>query len=170
MNLLREFIKKEVRNCLDENNSINEGLFDMFKKSKPVKQAEIFKQTPSIWTHATWSEDLINRLLKGEPFIGEKEDLSKFNVPNVGKFGTLMNNHAPNFKKGSIFHGFETHEYLITTELPDEAFQPNWNRKNYDNLEDSQNVAVLKPDVKYRKAENFKLWKKNNKGEFELIK
>lgn len=123
------------------------------------------KITPKTWTHATSSEDLITKLKKGEKFIGKKEDLSKFNIPDKGPFATYTNQHAPNFKKGGLFKGYEITPYLITTELGDEAFQPNWNAKNYDSLEDSSNVGVLKPD--YRDAKNFKLWKRNKKGDYE---
>jgi len=158
---LKRFIKKTVREVIKEQEQ-NEGLFDRFKSK------EVFKQKPNIWTHTTYSDELFNHLLNGGDFVGAKEDLTKFNVPNKGPFATFVNQHAPNFKKGSIFHGFETHPYLITTELPDEAFQPNWNSRNYDNLEDSQNVGALKPD--YRGAKNFKLWKKNKNRQFELVK
>jgi hypothetical protein len=140
---------------------LDEGIFDRFKKK------EIFKQRPNIWTHLTDSEELVNNLKSGHDFIGKKELLTKFNVPMKGAFATYVNQHSPNFKKGSIFQGFEQHSYLITTELPDEAFQPNWNRRNYDNLTDSQNVAVLKPE--YRDAKYFRLWKLNKNNEFELI-
>jgi hypothetical protein len=158
---LRNFIKRTIREFIEEQ-QLNEGLFDRFKKN------EIFKQNPNIWTHTTYSEELINHLKSGGDFIGKKEDLSKFNVPDKGSFATSVNQHSPNFKKGSIFHGFELHPYLITTDLPDDAFQPNWNSKNYDNFNDSQNIGVLKPG--YRGSENFKLWKKNKNNEFELIK
>jgi hypothetical protein len=158
---LKQFIKTTLREFVEEQ-ELSEGFFDRFKRRK------IFKQTPNIWTHKTYSEELIDHLKNGGDFIGKKEDLTKFNVPNKGTFRTFVNLHSPNFKKGSIFQGFELHPYLITTDLPDDAFQPNWNGKNYDNLEDSQNVGVLKPE--YRSSENFKLWKKNKNNEFELIK
>ena len=158
---LKQFIKTTIREFIEEK-EINEGMFNRFKRN------EIFKQKPNIWTHTTYSDELINHLKYGGDFIGKKEDLSKFNIPIKGSFATFVNQHSPNFKKGSIFQGFEQHPYLITTELPDSAFQPNWNSKNYDNLNDSQNVGVLKPE--YRESKNFKLWKRNNKGEFELIK
>jgi len=159
-------MSKEIRKLINKvknfDQHINEGLFDRFKS------VETFKQTPNIWTHTTHSEELINTLKNGGDFIGEKEDINQFNVPDIGSFVIFVNQHSPNFKKGSIFHGFEQHPYLITTDLPDEAFQPNWNSKNYENLTDSQNVGVLKPN--YRGSENFKLWKKNKNNEFELIK
>jgi len=140
---------------------VNEGFFDRFKKQKPIYKLTI---TPNTWTHATHSEDLMKHLKNGGEFVGEKEDLSKFNIPSNGPFASYTNQHSPNFKKGSIFHGFETHPFLITTELPDEAFQPNWNAKNYDNLKDSSNVAVLKPQ--YRESSNFKLWRKTKDGDY----
>lgn len=147
---------------LEEINNIDENFLDRFKK------VEIFNQKPNIWTHATDSIELINSLKSGKDFIGHKEDISKFNILDKGKFATYVNQHAPNFKKGDIFSGFELKPYLITTELNDDAFQPNWNSKNYNNLRDSQNVGVLKPE--YRKASNFKLWQKNKNNKFELIK
>lgn len=140
---------------------INENFLNFFRKDKKLKL------TPNIWTHSTHSEDLIKHLKSGGDFISKKEDLSKFNVPDKGKFATYVNQFSPNFKKGSIFSGFETHPFLITTELPDDAFQPNWNSKNYDNLIDSQNVGVLKPE--YRKSKHFKLWRKNKNGDYILI-
>ena len=140
---------------------LSEGVFDRFKKK------EIFKQAPNIWTHATDSEELIKHLASGKDYIGAKEDLSKFNIPSKGLFTSYTNQHAPNFKKGSIFYGYEHKPYLITTTLPDTAFQPNWNSKNYDSLEASSNVGVLKPE--YRAANNFKLCKKNVNKEFELV-
>jgi hypothetical protein len=158
---MKKFIKTTIREFILEK-EVNEGFFDMFKTK------EIFKENPNIWTHTTYSEELINHLKNGGDFIGNKEDLTKFNVPDKGRFAEYVNQHSPNFKKGSIFHGFEQHPYLITTDLPDEAFQPNWNSKNYDNFNDSQNVGVLKPE--YRESKNFKLWKKNKNNEFELIR
>ena len=158
---LRKFIATTIREYLNEQEMLNDGFW---KKSH---EQEIFKQTNNTWTHATYSEKLINNLKNGDDFIGEKEDLTNFNILNKGKFATYVNQYSPNFKKGSIFSGFEKHPFLITTELPNNAFQPNWNSKNYDNFNDSQNVGVLKPE--YRKSENFKLWKLNNIGEFELI-
>ena len=144
------------------------GIFNAFKKKEPVKK-EIYKDSPNVWTHTTYSEELINNLLNNGDFIGAKENLKQFNIPKKGSFATYVNQFAPNFKKGSIFPGYERKDYLITTELPDSAFQPNWNSKNYDNLKDSQDIGVLRPQ--YRKASNFKLWKKNNeRNEFELIK
>ena len=141
---------------------LDEGFFDK------LRGKELFKQKSNIWTHSTSSEDLINRLLRGDDFIGKKEDLNDFNVPQKGSFATFVNQYAPNFKKGSIFHGFDRHPYLITTDLPDEAFQPNWNSRNYDSFKDSANVGVLKPD--YRKAEHFKIWKRTKDGNYELLK
>lgn len=158
---LNQFIKTTIREFIEEREII-EGIFDRFKRT------EIFKQKPNIWTHTTYSDELINHLKSGGNFVGKKEDLSKFNIPDKGTFATYVNQHVPNFKRGLIFQGFELHPYLITTELPDSAFQPNWNSKNYSNLKDSQNVGVLKPE--YRDSKNFKLWKRNNEGEFELIK
>jgi hypothetical protein len=158
---------KEMKRIIDVfKKPIGEGFFDRFK-TNPKTNPILFKQTPNTWTHTTYSEDLINQLKSGGNFIGNKEDLTKFNIPNKGPFATFVNQHSPNFKKGSIFQGFEQHPYLITTELPDEAFQPNWNSRNYDNFEDSQNVGVLKPQ--YRDSKNFKLWKKNKDNQFELI-
>lgn len=157
----KKFIKTKIRDFVEEQ-ELHESIFDRFKKNK------IFKQNPNTWTHATYSEELINHIKSGGDFIGKKEDLSEFNIPIKGKFNVYTNQHSPNFKKGSIFQGFETHPYLITSELPDESFQPNWNGKNYDNLKDSQNVGVLKPE--YRESKHFILWKRNKNGEFELIK
>ena|ERR1035437_8030353 len=156
----KQFIKTTIREFFEEQEL--KEVFDRFKRTI------IFKQNPNIWTHTTYSEELINHLKNDGDFIGNKEDLNKFNIPIKGSFATFTNQHSPNFKKGSVFQGFEQHPYLITTELPDEAFQPNWNGKNYDNLKDSQNVGVLKPE--YRGSENFKLWKMNKNGDFELIK
>lgn len=161
MSDLKQFIKTTIREFLNKQ-ELKEGLFDRFKGN------EIFKLKPNIWTHTTYSEELINHLKDGGDFIGKKEDLTKFNIPIKGSFATFINQHSPNFKKGSIFQGFEQHPYLITTDLPDDAFQPNWNSKNYDNFRDSQNVGVLKPE--YRNSKNFKLWKSNKNNEFELIK
>lgn len=158
---MKRFVKTKIWKFIEEKET-NEGVFDRFKRN------EIFIQKPNIWTHSTHSDKLINHLKSGGEFIGKKEDLNKFNIPDKGSFATFVNQHAPNFKKGSIFYGFEQNPYLITTELPDIAFQPNWNGKNYDNFIDSQNVGVLKPG--YRDSKNFKLWKRNNKGQFELIK
>lgn len=126
------------------------------KKIKVFDKKEIVKS--DTWTHATWSEDLINQLLSGKPLIGKKENLKDFNVPKVSPFRTLVNVHAPNFKKGDIFPGFEINKYLITTDLDNNAFQPNWNSVNYDNFENSANVGVLRPE--YREAKNFKLWER----------
>ena len=123
-----------------------------------------FKLTPNTWTHLTSSEELMKDLKKGKKFIGKKEDLSKFNIQDKGSFRTSTNQEAPNFKKGGIFSGYEASPYLITTELGDEAFQPNWNARNYDNLGDSNNVGVLKPT--YRDAKHFKLWKRDKKGQY----
>lgn len=158
---------KEMKRIIDAfKKPMNEGFFDRFK-SKPKTNPIIFKQTPNTWTHATWSEELINHLKNGGKFIGKKEDLNQFNVPQKGSFAVFVNQYSPNFKKGSIFHGFESNDFLITTELPDEAFQPNWNAKNYNNFQESQNVGVLKPE--YRDSKYFKLWKKNKDNQFELI-
>lgn len=158
---LKQFIRTTLHEFV-EGEKMDEGLFDRFKRK------EIFKQKPNIWTHATHSEELIKHLKSGGDFISKKEDLNKFNKPIKGSFSTFVNQHSPNFKKGSIFRGFEQYPYLITTDLPDTAFQPNWNSKNYDNFKDSQNVGVLKPN--YRNSKHFKLWKKNKNNEFELIK
>jgi hypothetical protein len=144
---------------------LSEGLFDRFKK-KPVEK-EIYKDAPNIWTHTTYSEELIKHLLDGGKFLGAKEDLKQFNKPVKGTNRIFVNTYAPNFKKGSIFPGYEVKDYLITTQLPDSAFQPNWNNTNYDSLKDSQDIAVLRPQ--YRDADNFKLYKKNSEGNFELI-
>lgn len=160
MKHLRKFVKSTLLNLIEEH-EINEGILDRFKKKI------IFKQKPNIWTHTTYSKELMDHLKNGGDFIGKKEELDKFNIPDKGNFATYINQHSPNFKKGSIFQGFEQYPYLITTELPDYAFQPNWNSKNYDNLIDSQNVGVLKPE--YRNSNNFNLWNKNKDGEFELM-
>ena len=157
---LKQFIKTYLKEFIEER-EIDEGIFDRFKRN------EIFKQKPNIWTHTTYSDELINHLKSGGDFIGKKEELSKFNIPMKGHFATFVNQHSPNFIKGSIFPGFEQKPYLITTELPDSAFQPNWNSRNYDTLNDSQNVGVLKPE--YRASKNFKLWKKNNKGDYTKL-
>lgn len=129
-----------------------------FKKDKEEVLTKDQVINSNTWTHATWNPKLINHLLGGKDFIGNKEDLKDFNVPQKGPFATFVNRNAPNFLKGDIFHGFEANSYLITTDLDDEAFQPNWNGRNYDNFKDSANVGVLKPE--YRDAKNFKLWKR----------
>ena len=135
---------------------------------RPNKKQQTFRLedivSPNTWTHATLSDELMNTLKQGNSFIGKKEDLRKFNIPHKGPFATFVNQHSPNFLKGGIFHGFKLHPYLITTELPDEAFQPNWNSKNYNSFEESANVGVLKPD--YRNASNFRLWKKVGDNEY----
>lgn len=137
-------------------------LMDLIPSRFKNKESEIFDirdiVKPDVWVHSTYEKDLINSLLSGKDYIGKKEDINKFNVPDKGTFSMSINQHAPNFVKGRIFSGFEANPYLITTELEDDAFQPNWNRKNYDNLKDSNNVAVLKPE--YRKSKNFKLWER----------
>lgn len=154
-----------------EEKPLNEGFFDKIKQSiKSVGGGKkvMFKMTPDTWAHATRSKELVDLLLSGKDFVGEKEDLIKFNVPIVGPFAKYDNKDSPNFVKGRLFHGYDKHPYLITTELPDEAFQPNWNSRNYDDLDKSSNVAVLKPE--YRDAKNFKLWNRNQDGVYELIK
>ncbi len=128
------------------------------KKEKVLDKKEVVKS--DTWTHSTWSADLINHLLSGKPYIGKKEKLDDFNVPLTGFLKGKTNINSPNFKKGEIFSGFESNKYLITTDLDDKAFQPNWNGSNYDALDKSQNVGVLKPE--YRDAKNFKFWKRVN--------
>lgn len=132
-----------------------------FKKKK--EEEKLFDKDEVIksdtWTHSTWNPELINHLLSGKDYVGKKEDLKDFNVVNKKVHGKDQANiHAPNFKKGSIFQGYEANPYLITTDLDDKAFQPNWNGINYDDLNDSSNVAVLRPE--YRDAKHFKLWKR----------
>lgn len=141
--------------------SLNEGFFDKFKKPKSVEKLQI---TPNTWTHATAFKDLMDHLNNGGDFIGVKEKLNDFNVVNKGSFRSSVNRHAPYFKKGEIFSGYEVSHYLITTLLGDEAFQPNWNGTNYDNLKDSTNVGVLKPE--FRDASNFKLWVRTEDGDY----
>jgi len=136
-------------------------LLNLFSK-KPLKKEDIVKS--NTWTHATHSEELMKHLKNGGKYIGSKEDLSKFNITIKGPFRTSTNQHAPNFKKGSIFSGYEISPYLITTDLPDSAFQPNWNSTNYNSFEDSQNVGVLKPE--YRDAKHFKLWMRTRDGKY----
>lgn len=154
---LRSYIRKSLTEHLT-----SEGWMDKLKKKEPVLNI-----TPNTWTHATGSKELIVLLKNGNKFIGNKEDLSKFNLPDKGAFRTLTNQHAPNFKKGELFSGFESNPYVITTELPDSAFVPNWNAKNYENFDDSQNVGVLKPE--FRDAKYFKLWQRNKNNEYTLI-
>jgi len=131
--------------------------------SRFKKQEKVFDKKDVVksdtWTHATWSSELINSLLSGKPYITKKEDIKKFNVPIKKVHGRDQANiYSPNFKKGDIFQGYESNPYLITTDLDDEAFQPNWNGINYDDFNDSQRVGVLRPD--YRDAKHFKLWRR----------
>ena len=144
--------------------TLNEGFLDSFKKKSGP---EILTITPNTWVHTTSSKELINHLKNGGDYIGEKENLNDFNVPKKGSFASFVNANAPNFKKGGLFAGFELNPYYITTELPDSAFQPNRNAKNYDTLQQSDNVGVLKPE--YRKSLNFKLWQRTKDGKYTLI-
>ena len=50
-------------------------------------------------------------------------------------------------------------KWLVTTDLPDDAFQPNINGGNTDTLEKSHDIGVLKPQ--HRDIKNFKFYKYN---------
>ena len=143
-----------------------QSFWDRFKRTKP--ETETLTITPTTWTHATNSEELVQRILSGQPYVGRKEDLNQFNRPNRGSFATYVNQHAPNFKRGGVFSGYEISDYIITTELPETAFQPNWNATNYDSFDASQQVGVLRPQ--YRAASNFKVWRRTASGPYELMR
>lgn len=145
---------------------IEQSIWDRFKRSKPAPENLVI--TPTTWTHATNSDQLVQRILSGEPFIGRQEDLSRFNRPDKGTFTTYTNQHAPNFKRGSLFSGYEISDYIITTDLPETAFQPNWNATNYDTFDQSQQVGVLRPQ--YRAVSNFKVWRRMDTGAYELMR
>ena len=159
--------KKELDQLIESKvkQMISEFDFNIFKKKKP--EPIIFHMEPNIWTHMTSSDELIDHLKRGDDFIGHNEDLKMFNVVEKGSFATFVNQNAPNFKKGNIFPGHGSKKYMVTTDLPDYAFQPNWNAKNYNSFHDSQNVGVLRPN--YRDAKYFKLWVRNKDSKYELI-
>jgi hypothetical protein len=152
-------------------NELNEGIIpDLFNKiSHKYKIANTFRKTkrnelhitPTTWVHVTRDLLPFQLIVKTGKFIGKDEDLSQFNVTTQGKFRNFVNHKSLYFKKGSMFPGYEANNHIITTDLPDTAFQPNRNGINYDSLDKSDDVAVLKPE--YRYAKNFKFWIRDTK-------
>ncbi len=135
--------------------------------SNIFNKKEKLEMTADTWTHGTWSMEIIEAIKKTGKFIGKKENLDDFNKEFKGSFRVQTNLHAPNFYKGGFFHGYENAAYLITTTIGDDAFQPNWNAKNYNTLEESQNVGVLKPE--FRDLKNFKFWKNDDNGGYTRL-
>jgi hypothetical protein len=119
--------------------------------------------TNDTWTHATDSMDSIKNIINSGKFINKDEELDNFDKPETKGYETTVNKNAPYFRKGGLFGGYQSKKYLITTDLPDNSFQPNKNGRNEDDFDETEGIGVLKPDR--RDAGNFRFWEIVN-GEY----
>ena len=144
-----------------------------------AKTSTKFVQKPEIWTHLSPAPEIIPNIVKTGKWIPPGENLFQFttkvNTPpvgmdlsNIGLSITKQNAKSPYFQKGKFFSPAQTKDkFLVTTNLPESAFQPNVHYTNYSTFEQSRNVGVLKPQ--FRDMKNFNFYLQGDDGAFYLL-
>ena len=129
---------------------------------------KVYSNSSNIWTHVSRHDEIIEDIKKKRKWVSINEDLSSFvygTEHTKGKKFYLSkdNKSSAYMQKGTLYISEPTEKYpikwLITTDLPDDAFQPNINGGNTDTLKQSHNIGVLKPE--YRDIKNFEFYRFN---------
>ena len=129
---------------------------------------KVYSNSSNIWTHVSRHDGIIEDIKKKRKWIGKHEDLSWFRYGTEHtkdkKFYLSKDNKSSVYmQKGELYISEPTEKYpikwLVTTDLPDDAFQPNINGGNTDTLKQSHNIGVLKPE--YRDIKNFEFYRFN---------
>ena len=130
---------------------------------------KIYSNSPNVWTHLTPYAAFIIDIKKRGELLDKGENKANFPYgvkPPTGKFD-LTKTGGLYFKKGELYttdHDKYNQKWLITTDLPDEAFQPNINQGNTETFEQSNYIGALKPHPEgktspnYRDINNFKFY------------
>ena len=129
---------------------------------------KVYSDSPNVWTHVTRHDAAIEDIKRKRKWLGKHEDLTRFVYGTQHRQGkrfplTKDNKNSIYMQKGGLYIAEPTEKYpikwLITTDLPDDAFQPNINGGNTDTFKQSYDIGVLKP--KYRDIKNFKFYRFN---------
>lgn len=129
---------------------------------------KVYSNSPNVWTHVTRHDAAIEDIKRKGKWLSRGEDLNHFvygTEHTKGKKFHLAkdNKNSVYMKKGELYISEPSEKYpikwLITTDLPDDAFQPNINGGNTDTLEQSHDIGVLKPE--YRAIKNFQFYRYN---------
>jgi hypothetical protein len=129
---------------------------------------KVYNNSPNVWTHVSRHDGVIEDIKKKRKWISRDEDLAHFvygtDHLKGKKFSLSKDNKSSIYmKKGALYISEPSEKYpikwLVTADLPDDAFQPNINGGNTDSLEKSHDIGVLKPE--YRDIKNFEFYKYN---------
>ena len=129
---------------------------------------KVYSNSPNVWTHVSIHDGVIEDIKKKRKWISRDEDLAHFVYGTdhlKGKRFSLSKDNKSSIymKKGALYVSEPSDKYpikwLVTTDLPDDAFQPNINGGNTDTLEQSHDIGVLKPE--HRDIKNFEFYKYN---------
>ena len=146
------------------------GLLTSLPKAGQVLGKTALKIKPDMWSHQTNNLIALQNWIKRQKVVGRSIDqqggLKNFDTSIQSKdkitgssFVTARQNEGtPMFIKGRLYDKNKPSKYLMTTELPDNAFIPNREYVNLPSFTASKGAGVLKPTEAIRNIKNYKFW------------